>query len=443
MNIAVTTLATDNLPYQKEIFKNRKEYCKARGYTFHSYDEPLDDRPANWSKLKIILNIFELKVFDWVLWTDSDAVILNQEIKIEDLIDNDFDLLITEDCFSYNTGVFLIKNTKASKDFLNECIKREHHVGHPWEDQAALIEVLESDTPIVAVKTLPQRSLNSYPKQEDRGGWFTSVNAKEYYWDSKKAKDGEYEDGDFIIHFAGFSEEEKSKSISKLLRKKNICMLSFATPDIDFYAKPIFKSNKAYAEKHGYDWKEYWETLDESRPPPWSKILYILKTLEEGYDWVFWIDADAIIMNDSIELEKFIDNEYDFALCKDAFSWNTGAWFVKNSDKAKELLNYTYSKEEHIDAFLWEQGAFMNSAWEKGIRIKVHQQKEFNAVAKETKEFFMEGNTYECGTFKFVLDMKEYDKGMYEDGDFILHFASINHEGRDMLLREYRPDLYK
>jgi hypothetical protein len=388
-----------------------------------------------------MLDIFETELFDWVLWVDSDAIIVNNNIKIENLIDDDFDLLITEDCFAYNTGVFLMKNTAASKKFLRECIEKGHHVGHPWEEQAAWIEVLENND-YYKVKPLSQRSMNSYPVQGSREGWYTKVNEKTYYWDSERSKAGEYKDGDFIIHFAGLAAEEKSKSIFKLLKKKSICMLSFATPDIDSYAKPIFKNNKAYAEKHGYDWKEYWQTLDESRPPPWSKILYILKTLEEGYDWVFWIDADAVIMNDSIELEKFIDNKYDFALCKDAFSWNTGAWFVKNSDKAKDLLNYTYSKEEHIDAFLWEQGAFMNSAWEKGIRIKVHKQREFNSVAKETKEFFTEGNTYECGTFKFVLDMKEYDKGTYEDGDFVLHFASINHGGRDMLLRQYRPDLY-
>ena len=61
----------------------------------------------------------------------------------------------------------------------------------------------------------------------------------------------------------------------------------------------------------------------------------------------------------------------------------------------------------------------------------------------QTKQFFMEGNEYECGTFKFVLNMEEYDKGIYKDGDFVLHFASINHAGRNMLLEEFRPDLYE
>ena len=107
------------------------------------------------------------------------------------------------------------------------------------------------------------------------------------------------------------------------------------------------------------------------------------------------------------------------------------------------MLKQTWEAKEYINAFLWEQGAFMNKAYELGVRIKVHKQRDFNSIAKETKEFFVEGNEYECGTFKFVLNMKQYDKGIYEDGDFILHFASVNQQGRDMLLKIYRPDLYE
>ena len=447
MNIAVTTLATDNLPYKEEIFENRRQYCKKHGYTFFSHSSPLDNRPATWSKLKIILSIFEKQTFDWVLWTDSDSVILNEDIKIESLIDDNVDLIITKDCFSYNAGVFLIKNTEASKKFLQQWIEKSYYVGHPWQDQAALVEMLESESldqrKSLKVKILPQRKMNSYPKQESREGWYTIVNEKKYFWDAAKSDEGEYKAGDFIIHYAGIAEEERSRLILSKLKKSNICVLSFATKDIAFYAERIFKNNKAYAEKHGYDWKEYWSVKDESRPPAWSKIKYIEETLSQGYDWVFWIDADAVIMNHSIDFAKFLDDNYDFILCKDAFSWNTGAWFIKNTPEALDLLKQTWEAEEYIDAFLWEQGAFMNKAYELGGRIKVHKQRDFNSIAKETKEFFVEGNEYECGTFKFVLNMKQYDKGIYEDGDFILHFASVNQQGRDMLLKIYRPDLYE
>ena len=97
-------------------------------------------------------------------------------------------------------------------------------------------------------------------------------------------------------------------------------MLSFATEDIRSYAEPIFQNNKIYCEKHGYDWVEHWKIKDESRPPSWSKILYILDELNNEYDWIFWIDSDAIIMDEYVELEEFIDERFDFIITNDVIT---------------------------------------------------------------------------------------------------------------------------
>tara|TARA_Y100000310_G_scaffold340226_1_gene435282 strand:- start:360 stop:1715 length:1356 start_codon:yes stop_codon:yes gene_type:complete len=451
MNIAVTTLATDNLIYQKQTIDNKKIYCAKHGYTFQPFDKSLDEsRPFSWSKIKAIQEVFESHNPDWVFWIDGDACIMDFHKKLEDIIDDDFDIMFTVDHLAINCGVFLIKNNETTKKFLDQVYSQDPQNAHPWWEQAAIIEIINHGFTDLKVKRVPQKTFNSYagsvydnPEGALHPGSWTAVGSNVFNICQDRLAKGMFSSGDFVLHFAGTKTPQVEQVLIDHCRTSDVCVLSFATEDIDFYAKKIFKSNKDYAKKHGYDWIEHWGVLDDSRPPAWNKILYILKALEKGYDWVFWIDADAIIMNDSIELTKFIDDEYDFILCKDAFSWNTGAWFVKNSEKAKELLKQTYAAEEYTDAFLWEQGAFMNIAFNKGARIKVHQQRDFNSVAPQTKQFFAEGNEYECGTFKFVLNMEEYDKGMYKDGDFILHFASINHEGRNMLLEEFRPDLYE
>ena len=458
MNIAVATLATDNLGYQKQTINNKKFYCDKHGYDFHPFTESLDEsRPFSWSKVKAIQKVFDSSNPDWVFWIDGDACIMNFHTKLESIIDDEFDIIFTVDAHTINCGVFFIKNNEKTKRFLEEVYSREDFIGHPWWEQAAVLEIINHCATDLKIKKVPQKTFNSYAGDEIWGdlkkevpqelmipdGAWTSVGTNVFHACLSRQAKGVFSRGDFVLHFAGTKIPQTEQLLSDHCKTSDVCVLSFATEDISFYAKKIFKSNKSYAEKHGYDWREYWEALDKSRPPAWNKILYILKALEKGYDWVFWIDADAIIMNDSIKLTKFIDDEYDFILCKDAFSWNTGAWFVKNSEKAKELLEQTYAAEEYTDAFLWEQGAFMNTAFNKGARIKVHQQRDFNSVAPQTKQFFMEGNEYECGTFKFVLNMEEYDKGIYKDGDFVLHFASINHAGRNMLLEEFRPDLYE
>lgn len=463
MNIAVTTLATENLPYQKQTIENKKLYCAKHGYTFQPFNQSLDEsRPFSWSKIKAIQQVFEDYAPDWVFWIDGDACIMNFHTRLEDIIDDDFDIMFTVDTYTINCGVFLIKNNEKTKRFLDQVYSREDFITHPWWEQAAILETINHGFTDLKIKKVPQKTFNSYAGKDvwgklseeippelilSEGSW-TSVGSNVFHQCKDRESKGFFSSGDFVLHFAGTKIAQTEQLLIDNCRTSDICMLSYATQvsssggDFKNYAEKIFKNNKAYAEKHGYDWRQYWGSLDESRPPAWSKILYILKALDKGYDWVYWIDADAVIMNHEIELLKFLDDRYDFILCKDAFSWNTGSWFIKNTEEARQLLEYTYSKEEFSDAFLWEQGAFMNAAFEKGARIKVCPQKDFNSVAKETKEFFLEGNTYECGRYKFVLSMEEYDKGVYEDGDFVLHFASLNDAGRTMLLEQYKPELF-
>ena len=66
--------------------------------------------------------------------------------------------------------------------------------------------------------------------------------------------------------------------------------------------EPGLASKRAYAEKHGYDFITGGEDVwDRSRPIPWSKFNFIRKYID-AYDYIFWSDADAIILNTSLRL---------------------------------------------------------------------------------------------------------------------------------------------
>lgn len=72
------------------------------------------------------------------------------------------------------------------------------------------------------------------------------------------------------------------------------------------------ENKKAYCEKHGYDFFCGTEILDPERPIPWSKILFIKEILKNSsYRWIFWTDADSLIMNFDIPLESLIDDHYE------------------------------------------------------------------------------------------------------------------------------------
>jgi hypothetical protein len=80
----------------------------------------------------------------------------------------------------------------------------------------------------------------------------------------------------------------------------------------------------AYCERHGIDFIRYrfGQLEPPGRQPNWGKIQGLLKHLPD-YDWIFYLDTDAIITNMSIDIRSMIDDRYGGHL-------STGALFVKN-----------------------------------------------------------------------------------------------------------------
>lgn len=160
-------------------------------------------------------------------------------------------------------------------------------------------------------------------------------------------------------------------------------------------------SKQAYCDRWGYDFVTFEGTLDPTRPPSWSKLLFV-KDLLDQYDWVFWLDADALIMNPDIPLERFVDPNYSFIVGKqpgpDPFGnlhLNLGSFFVKSDEKGRSLLDEIYAQEEFINHVSWEQEAFLHLfSTRRDIRERVKVEvdaRRFNAIA----------NSYAKGDFVF------------------------------------------
>ncbi len=109
---------------------NHHEYANKHGYSYVKKivndDDYLDWHPT-WIKIDVIKTY--LQIFDYVVWIDADAVFVNQDIKIEDLIDEDIDLVIPKlemDRISGNvwthttTGFMIWKKSQWSFNILNK-----------------------------------------------------------------------------------------------------------------------------------------------------------------------------------------------------------------------------------------------------------------------------------------------------------------------------------
>lgn len=185
---------------------NKRDYANLHKYDLYLYQNSLDEsRPTAWSKIKAIEK--HLSDYDWIMWSDADSLIMNNSVKLETLIDNNYDMIITYDQISkvLNTGVFLIKNSEWSKVLLKNIYSQTQFINHIWWENMALIDMLEKNPNLkTKIKVIDQRSMNSYPNHQIWG------------------------DDDFIAHFPGPNKPMKEyylKSLSnnflKLIKNLN------------------------------------------------------------------------------------------------------------------------------------------------------------------------------------------------------------------------------
>ena len=60
--------------------------------------------------------------------------------------------------------------------------------------------------------------------------------------------------------------------------------------------KAAIKSKEIYCNLHNYKFIYVNDSIDKNRKPHWTKVKAIQNNLAD-YDWVFYSDADAQIMN--------------------------------------------------------------------------------------------------------------------------------------------------
>lgn len=205
----------------------------------------------------------------------------------------------------------------------------------------------------------------------------------------------------------------------------SIAVVSVAIGDTyrEIVAETI-KNKALYCNIHGYDFCYHETSLDPSRPPAWSKVLALLEAMEnEEHKWLFWTDADALFTNLAYNLEDLVDDNYIFIVSED-FNWiNTGNFFIRNCDRAKQLLRDMYAHEECIPHSWAEQLAF---------KYEYEQKPEVRAFTKIIPQRLL--NSYPR---VLVPEHVDPDISVHKEGDFIIHFASARNESLKSLVKEY------
>lgn len=160
-------------------------------------------------------------------------------------------------------------------------------------------------------------------------------------------------------------------------------------------------SKDLYAKRHGYDFIVATDRLTEAfnvlerrtLEAAWTKIALVDAFLSD-YDWVFWSDADSVILNFDVRLEDFLDPRYDIIACDKNYGdtavgtmrpgqdINTGQVFYKNSLRTRFVLHQAWLCHPNITPGSYEQQWINAVILKDGLEqyVKIYPQKAFNTL---------------------------------------------------------------
>lgn len=117
-----------NIEYIKIHNSNFSKYASKYNIDYkyeHTYNYNLNTNPY-WYKIYLIKYYLDTNIYDYVMWVDSDTLIKNDSIDLNNLINSySSDLYFCNDNLSLqkiNAGMFIIKNSKIGRQYISDCI---------------------------------------------------------------------------------------------------------------------------------------------------------------------------------------------------------------------------------------------------------------------------------------------------------------------------------
>ncbi|GBG63411.1 hypothetical protein CBR_g38033 [Chara braunii] len=234
---------------------NKEKYVKKHGYDFIDASDLVDrHRPPSWSKILAVKK--HLRSYDWVFWTDADSVVTNPEVTLQEVVASVIatglpplsrgrkaatisaaalgnvgiqqqdqsevdlpDFIVTEDQNGVNAGMFFVRNSTWSHEFLELWWSQSRFVRPFGRCKSGDNDALKHL--IATMDDAERRRHVRVPVMQcafNSNLWRPSVvGSKRLLLQTKAVWRGVFAKGDFMVHLAGV--DNKKKYMSRVLRE--------------------------------------------------------------------------------------------------------------------------------------------------------------------------------------------------------------------------------
>lgn len=241
--------------------------------------------------------------------------------------------------------------------------------------------------------------------------------------------------------------------------KQRFAIITHSTLDVKYV--PMAKLNHAeYARRQGYDYIFRNNNIDDGKfaDPDnkakvrqlglyWQKIQAVQDAMLEHpeYDWIFWIDADALFSNMNISFEEIIEKygpNKNFFIATDALSFrhdvvNAGTFLIRNNAWGRDFIKKVASLHStYKNMFTPEQQALQDLIFDY-VYFNDSGQVYTTPLAErgyEDDKVIKEAVVVPQRVMNSFYDNQYLAQASarWQPGDFIVHFAVSSNKFLDM-----------
>lgn len=249
-----------------------------------------------------------------------------------------------------------------------------------------------------------------------------------------------------INDFQALSDDQKNSSLATEQPRRNSIIFNFSTNDYKNIFGKCVASQEEYCRRHDIEYHSF--TLPPNtnigREIAWLKVPLLLGALEEGFEYVAFVDSDVEISPDAPDFRSLLRSEEQRCIAMangHSGRLNSGVVFIRNCQEARNILMRIFkSVGDYLppcDKVGWGENGYFITALKNNHALKLIPATWNNTYDKELRSFF----THYTGSLRDVYPFTEHQRQLYTDTKKkIEHLkkGEDNLEDRELLISELK-----